>query len=160
MVLPVLMYRCEIWTIKKAEHWRTDAFKLRCWRRLLRVPWTARKPNQSILKEINLEYSMGGLLLKLKLHILWPPDTKNWLIWKDPVAGKDWRQEEKGMTENEMVGWHHWIKGHEFENKLQEMVKDREAWCAAVHRVTKSWTRQSDWTRTGTKTDLQTNGTD
>ena len=77
--------------------------------------------------------------------ILWPPDAKSWLIWKDPDAGKDWRQEEKGMTEDEMVGWHHWLNGHRFEWTLG-LVMDREAWRAVVHRVAKSWTRLSDWT--------------
>ena len=77
--------------------------------------WTARRSNQSILKEINPEYSLEGLMLKLETPILWPPDAKNWLIRKDSDAGKDWRQEEKGMTEDEMVGWHHWLNGHEFE---------------------------------------------
>ena len=88
MVLPVVMYGCESWTMKKAEHRRSDAFELWCWRRLLRVPWTARRSNQSILKEIHPEYSLEGLMLKLKL-ILWPPDAKNRLIRKDPDAGKD-----------------------------------------------------------------------
>ena len=91
MVFPVVMYRCEGWTIKKTEHWRIDAFELWCWRKLLRVLWTARRSNQSILKEINPEYSLEGLMLKLKLPILWPPDAKSWLICKDPDAGKDWR---------------------------------------------------------------------
>ena len=87
------------------------------WRRLLRVPSTARRSNQSILKEIYSEYSLEALMLnaEAKAPILWPPDAKNWLIGKDPDAGKDWRQEEKGMTEDEMVGWHHWLDGHEFE---------------------------------------------
>ena len=106
------------WTIKKAEQQRIDAFELWCWRRLLRVPWTARTSNQSILKEISPEYSLEGLMLKLKLPILWPPDAKNWLIGKDPDAGKDWRQEEKGPTEDEMAGWHHWVNGPEFEQAL------------------------------------------
>ena len=114
MVFPVVMYGCESWTIKKAEHWRIDAFELWCWRRLLRVPWTARRSNQSILKEISSEYSLEGLLLKLETPILWPPEAKNWLIWKDPDTGKDWRP-EKGMTEDGVVGWHHWLDGHEFE---------------------------------------------
>ena len=78
------------------------------------VPWTAKRSNQSILKEINPGYSLEGLMLKLKLPILWPPDTKSWLIWKDPDAGKDWKREKKGMAEDEMVGWHHWLNGHEF----------------------------------------------
>ena len=112
MVFLVVMYGCQSWTIKKAEHQRTDAFELWCWRRLLRVPWTAKRSNQSILKEISPEYSLEGLMLKL---ILWPPDAKNWLIWKDPDGGKDWRWEEKGMKGDEMVGWHHRLNGHEFE---------------------------------------------
>ena len=114
-VFPVVTYGCESWTINKAEQWRTDAFELWCWRRPLGVPWTARRSNQSILKEINPEYSLEGLMLKLKLQsILWPPDAESWLIWKDPDAGKDWGQEEKGTTEDKMVGWHHWLNGHEF----------------------------------------------
>ena len=114
MVFPVVMYGCESWTIKKAEHWRTDAFEPCCWRRLLRIPWTPRRSNQSILKEISPEYSLEGLMLKLKLqytgHLLWRTDS----LEKDSDAGKDWRQEEKGMTEDEMVGWHHQLNGHEF----------------------------------------------
>ena len=116
------MYGCESWTVKKAEHWRIAAFEVWCWRRLLRVPWTSRKSNQSILKEISPEYSLEGLMLKLKLQyfghmmctILWPPDVKNWLIGKDRDAGKDWRQEEKGTTDDEMVVWHHRLDGCEF----------------------------------------------
>jgi len=109
------MYGCESWTIKKAEYQRIDAFEPWCWKRLLRVPWTARRSNQSILKEIK------GFLLEIKTAaeaeapILWPPDVKSWLIRKDPDAGKGWRQEEKGTTEDEMVEWHHWRSGHEFE---------------------------------------------
>ena len=114
MVFPVVMYGCESWTVKKAESQRIDAFELWCWRRLSRVPWTARRSNQSILKEVSPGYSLEGLILKLKL-ILWPPDEETWLIWKDPDAGKDWRQEEKGMTDDEMAGWHHWLNGYEFE---------------------------------------------
>ena len=87
MVFPVVMYGCESWTIKKAERWRIDVFELWCWRRLLRVPWTARKSNQSILKEISPEYSLEGLMLELQY--LWPPDAKNWLTGKDLDAGKD-----------------------------------------------------------------------
>ena len=106
---------CESWTIKKAEHWRIDASKLWCWRRLLRVPWTTRRSNQSLLKEMSPEYSLEGLMLKLRAPILWPPDVKNWLIGKDPDAGRDWGQEEKGTTEGEMAGWHHWLDGRESE---------------------------------------------
>ena len=114
IVFPVVMYGCESWTIKKAECRRVDAFELWCWRRLLRVPWTARS-NQSILKEISPEYSLEGTDAKAEAPILWPPDVKNWLFGKDPDAGKDWKQEEKRTTEAEMVGWHHWLNGHEFE---------------------------------------------
>ena len=115
MIFPVVMYGCESWTVKKAEHQRIDAFELWCWRRLLRVPWTARRCNQSILKEISPDCSLEGLMLKLETPILWPPDAKNWLISKDPDDGKDCRWEEKGKTEDEMVGWHHQLNGHEFE---------------------------------------------
>ena len=110
----VVKYGCESWTIKKAEHWRTNALELWCWRRLLRVPWTARRSNQSFLKEIP-GCSLEGLMLKLKLQcFVWPPDAKSWLIWKDPDAGKDWGQEGKGTTMDEMVGWHHQLDGHGF----------------------------------------------
>ena len=113
MVFPVVMYGCESWTIKKAERQRIDAFELWCWRRFLRVSWTARRSNQSILK-INPRCSLKVLMLKLKLPILWPPDAKSWLIWKDPDSGNDWGQEEKRTTEDEMVRWHHWLNGHGF----------------------------------------------
>ena len=107
---PVVMYGYESWTIKKAECWRIDAFELWCWRRLLWVPWTARRSNQSILKEISPGYSLEGLMLKLKLqHFGYLMQRTDWLIGKDPDAGKDWRQED------EMVGWHHWFNGQEFE---------------------------------------------
>ena len=114
MVFPVVMYGCECWTIKKVEHRRIDAFKLWCWRRLLRVPWNLRS-NQSILKEISPECSLQGLMLKLKLQYSGLPDVKNQLTGKDPDAGKDRRWEDKGMTEDEMVGLHHWLYGHEIE---------------------------------------------
>ena len=142
MTFPVVMYRCGSWTIKKVECWRIDAFKLWCWRRLLRVPWTASRSNQSILKEINPGYSLEGLMLKLQYF---GQDEKSWLIWKDPDAGKDWRQEEKGETEDEMVGWCHWLHGYKFERGLGDS-EGREAWRAAVHGVTKSWTQPNDWT--------------
>ena len=119
-----------------------------CWRRLLRVPWTARRSNQSILKEINPEYSLEGIFC--------PPDVKSQHIGKDPDAGKDWRQEEKGTTEDEMFGWHHQFSGHVF-SKLQEMVKDREAWRAAVHADTKSGTQLSNWTTKTRVTRVQLN---
>ena len=109
LIFPVVMYACESWTVKKAERRRIDAFELWCWRRLLRVPWIARRSNQSILK-ISPWCSLEGLMLKLKLQYF----VNSWLIWKDPDAGKDWGQEEKGTTEDEMVGWHHRLDGHEF----------------------------------------------
>ena len=115
-ILPIVTYGCENWTIKKAESWRTDAFKLWCWRRLLRVPWTARRSNQSINPKENQHWIfIGRTDAEDEAPILWPPDAKNWLIGKDPDAGKDWKQEEKGTTENEMVRWHHWLNRHEFE---------------------------------------------
>ena len=110
MVFSVVTYECDSWTINKAEHWRTDAFELWCWRRLLRVPWTARRSNQFILKEISPEHS-----LEAETPILWPPNAKYWLNRKDPDAGKNWRWEEKGTIVDEMVGWHHRLNGHEFE---------------------------------------------
>ena len=146
MVFPVITYGCESWTIKKAKHWRIDAFELWFWRRLLRVPWTSKRSNQSILKEISPAYSFEGLMLKLKLQLLWSPHATNWLIGKDRDVGRDWRQEEeKGMTEDETVGWHHQLNGHEFEQTLG--VSDgQEAWRAAVHGVSKSRTGLSNWT--------------
>ena len=110
MVFPVVMYGCENWTIKKAECWRIDASKLWCWGRLLRAPWTARRSNQPILKEINPEYSLKELMLKLQFfgHLI----EMSELIVKDPDAWKYWRHEQKGMTEDEMVGWHHQFSGY------------------------------------------------
>ena len=114
MVLPVVIYGCESWTIKKAKHQRIDAFELWCWRRLLRDPWTARRSNQSILKEISPECVFFGRTdTEAEIPTLWPPDEKNWLIWKDPDVGKDWRW-EKGTTEDETVEWLHWLNGQGF----------------------------------------------
>ena len=114
MVFPVVMYRLESWTVKKAEHQRIDAFELWCWRRLWRVPWTARRSNLSILKEISPGCSLEELMLKLKLqyfgHLLQRVDSL-----EKADAGRDWWQEEKGMTEDEMAGWHHRLDGCEFE---------------------------------------------
>jgi len=101
------MYGCESWTIKKAECLRIDAFKLWCWRRLLRVPWTMSPKGNKVWIHIGRTDA--------KAPIVWPPDVKIWLTGKDPDIGKDWGLEKKGMTEDEMVGWHHWLKGHEFE---------------------------------------------
>ena len=113
MVFPVVMYGCESWTVKKAEHRRMDAFELRCWRRLLRVPWTARRSNQSILKEISPGCSLEGMMLKLKLkyfgHLMRRVDSL-----EKTDAGRDWGPEEKGTTEDEMAGWHHRLDGEEF----------------------------------------------
>ena len=114
MVFPVVMYGCESWTIKKAEHRRIDAFELWCWRSLLRVSGTARRSSQSILKEISPEYSLWSTDAEAEAPILWPLDVKNWLIGKKPDARKDLRQ-EKGTTDDEMIGWHHQLNGHEFE---------------------------------------------
>ena len=115
MIFSVVMYGCESWTMKKAEHWKVNAFKLWFWRRLLRVPWTARGSNQSILKEISPKYSLEGLILKLKLqhfgHLMGRTDS----LEKTLMLGKIEGWEEKGTTEDKMVGWHHWLNGHEFE---------------------------------------------
>ena len=115
MVFPVVMYACESWIVKKAECRRIDAFDLWCWKRLLRVPWTSRRSNQSILKEISPGGSLEGLILKLKLqyfgHLMQRVDS----LEKTLMLGRDWGQEEKGMTEDEMAGWHHRLYGREFE---------------------------------------------
>ena len=113
MAFSVVMYECESWTVKKAEHWIIDAFELWCWRRLLRVPWTARRYNQSILKEISPGISLEGMMLKLKLQYFGHLIAKSWLVGKDSDAGRDWGQEEKGTTEDEMAGLHHWLDGRE-----------------------------------------------
>ena len=125
------VYGCKSWTIKKAEHKRIDAFKLWCWRRLLRVTWTVRRSNQSSLKELNPEYSLDGLNAETEAPILWPPDAKNWVIGKDPDAGKDWRQEEKGRTDDKMVGWHHQLNAHAFEQTPGDTEEQGSLMCCS-----------------------------
>ena len=119
MVFPVVMQECESWTIKKAEHWRIDAFELWCWRRLLRVPWSREiKPVNPIG---NQPWTFTGRTdAKAEAPILWLPDGKSWLTGKDRDVGKDWRQKEKGTAEDEKVGWHYPLNGHEFEQTLEE----------------------------------------
>ena len=148
MVFPVVMYRCESWTVKKAERRRSDAFELWCWRRLLRVPWTARRSNQSILEKISPGCSLEGLMLKLKpQYFFWPPHVKSWLTGKDSDAGRNWGQEKKGTTEHEMAGWHHRLDGHEFGWTLG--VADGQgglACCNSRGRKESDTTERLNWT--------------
>ena len=134
---------CKCWTIKKAECRRIDAFEQWCWRSLLRV-LDCKEIQPVHPKGYQSWVFIGETVVEVETPILWPPDVESWLIWKDPDAGKDWRQEEKGMTEDEMVGWHHRHNGHGF-GWTPGVGDGREAWCAVVHGVAKSQTRLSDW---------------
>ena len=141
-VFPVVMHGCESWTVKKAWHQRIDAFELWCWRRLLRVPWTARRSNESMLKEISPGCSLEGLMLKLKLPILWPPDAKGWLIWKDLDAGK------LGGERNDR-GWDGWMASPT--QWTWVLVDSGSWWLTGRPGVLRfmgslSWTGMSDWT--------------
>ena len=153
MVFPVVMYGCESWTIKKGECWSINAFKLWCWRRLLRVPWKERRSNQSILKEINLNTPRKNPCWSWT-PILRPPDMNSWLIRKDSATRKDWKQKEKDEKDEERMRWLYGITNSLDMNlgNLWEMVRDREAWHATFHGFTKIWIRLGTWATTAVTT--------
>ena len=141
MVFPVVMYGYESWTIKEAECWRIDSFELWCWQRLLRVSWTSRRSNQSILKEINPEYSKDA---DPEAPILWPSNVKSWFNRKIADAGKGLRLEEKRRTEYEMVEWHHWLNAHEFEQTLGDgVVQGNLTYCSPWVTHLAQWVRKT-----------------
>ena len=144
MVFPVVMYGYECWTIKKAECRRIDAFEQWCWRRLLRIPWTARRSHP---KGDQSWVFTGRTDVEAETPIFSPPDVTNWLTGKDPDAEKDWRQEERGMTEDEMVGWHHWLDGHEFEQGLGVGDGQQSLVCCSPWgcRVGHNWVTELNW---------------
>ena len=146
LAFPVVIYRCESWTTKKPEHRTSDAFKFWCWRRCMRVPWTARRSNQSTLKEINQPW-MFIWRTDAEASILRPPDAKSQLIGKDPDPGEDWRQNEKRVAEDEMVEWHHQLNGRELEQTPGDKEGQGSLACFRPW-VAKSQTPLSDWTTT------------
>ena len=146
MVFPVVMYKCQSWTIKKAECQRTDAFEMQCWRKPLRVPSDSKE-----IKPVNPKGNQPWIFIgrtdaEAKAPILWPPDMKSWLIGKDPDAGKDWGQEEKGATKDETVGWYHWLNGHKSEQTLGDSEGQQSLVCYSSWGQ-KSQTQLRIWTR-------------